>query len=544
MRSCKHLGLASVSMAAALASPTFGALVFQGGESSVVIVHDAEDLDGGGVSPTNFRGSTVPGTSLVKSTTPPTYQLAQGQVNQSGGSTAGNSVGRLGAGYFDDARTATMTVKSGTFVNQNEINDGVTAPKMDGNSLLSANFTLVWQNNTTLYGPNIVGRMSIPVQATIVGGGSARVQLSAVRWEVDLAADASGYYDARPSYGGELAFTTPGTHSGTLSSSSFILKNPAGTGLVMNSGDKLKLTGTLTFLADGNSPADITFGSDYQSLVLSHNPLRYYRFEEASTTQNADDIGSNDADGNYRGDVTLNQPSAFAGLGNAAYFSSSDIITFVEDVSFSSAATSADVQAGTAGLNLEDGPFTIEAWVARGENFGTFFDESTSEFRAIVDNQTPSGNGVTLGMLDDAILFGGDTDLLVAFDSNLGEFYHVVVVSDGLGNGSVYVNGMLVDSGAYALGNGGASFLIGNAGNDLDTQFVGLIDEVAIYGTALTTLDILSHYENGQNGNVLSLMGVELDELFVEVMPEPATVTMAVMALAAGSTVLGRRRRV
>ena len=48
----------------------------------------------------------------------------------------------------------------------------------------------------------------------------------------------------------------------------------------------------------------------------------------------------------------------------------------------------------------------------------------------------------------------------------------------------------------------------------------------------------------GLPGHYVVKVQFELNELFVEVIPEPATATMAMVMFAAGSTVLGRRRRV
>ena len=55
--------------------------------------------------------------------------------------------------------------------------------------------------------------------------------------------------------------------------------------------------------------------------------IGYWRLDETSTTQDADDLSSNENDGTYAGGVTVDQTSAWPALGTAAEFDGSGYMT-------------------------------------------------------------------------------------------------------------------------------------------------------------------------------------------------------------------------
>jgi hypothetical protein len=169
-------------------------------------------------------------------------------------------------------------------------------------------------------------------------------------------------------------------------------------------------------------------------------------------------------------------------------------------------------------------------------------------YYSIIDHQEAGGDGWRLAMNDVGLLLDGggltvdpsDALLLMPGGFNQDEFYHIVVVYNGDGTAFFYVNGVLMGSDGFALAGISDDLLrIGNnATNTL--PFQGLIDEVAIYGSALSAADIAAHYQNGfDDSNLVPVMGIEIDSAFD--LPEPGTAMLSMFALSALG--LGRRRR-
>jgi VCBS repeat-containing protein len=96
--------------------------------------------------------------------------------------------------------------------------------------------------------------------------------------------------------------------------------------------------------------------------------------------------------------------------------------------------------------------------------------------------------------------FSKDANSLV-----LNQWYHLVGTDDGVTR-SLFVNGTLVDSDAVSgslVYENGVPLLIGedwNWGVPAPIRFNGRIDEVAIYGRALSTTEITANYNNGLAG--------------------------------------------
>jgi hypothetical protein len=561
--------VAGFSMVAALASPTFGVnLTFNAGLSTIQYFHDAEDGDPVNNAATTRELNIGGQTGLaIGSGSAPGFQLGSATVLQNGGAGTGFSQGRIGIGHVEDDRTATMTVQSLTFVNQNEVNTSDASLKMDGSSIIRATFSLVW-DATGSYGPPLVGRISIPLSATLTGTGSAKVRLDNVQWLVDQAADGLNNgtaFEARTPFTGEVAFVGPGgtstnTQTAILQSTSIILKKPAATtNLQMVSGDRFILSGTLTFFADGNSPADTQFQfgnpAAYETEVLADHPLRYYRLNEDNADIPAIDIGSAHAHGTYSGVILPAGTASFA-LGTGAQFPGDPPIETFSQTSVNSSNVIPQglgdvIQAphGPGDLNFAAAgdtnglPFTVEAWVSPQEFLG--FTPDTS----LVDKQDGSGNGWRLAIGNNALRLAGGNgglDALLSFPNSddsfvPDQFYHIVAVSDGTGHVEFYVNGVSFGISPYALiTNSGADLFLGNNITG-DAAFVGILDEVAIYGTALTAADVLRHYNHGrEDSQLIPIMGLVIDEAFD--IPEPGTVTLTMLGVAAAAMV--RRRRV
>ena len=123
----------------------------------------------------------------------------------------------------------------------------------------------------------------------------------------------------------------------------------------------------------------------------------------------------------------------------------------------------------------------------------------------------------------------GDGEL----DQQNGSFHHVVAIYDGANGTKLFVDGVLVGStaAAYVLPNIGNAMQIGGNPQAAGRGWDGMIDDVAIWNRALTTQEIESIFNRGQGASIRSLIAPAV--------PEPATASMALVAL--GGLMLRRR---
>jgi len=244
---------------------------------------------------------------------------------------------------------------------------------------------------------------------------------------------------------------------------------------------------------------------DYRSVVLSDNPLAYYRFGDARPADMATNTGSLGAIGNgtYRHDnaaqTTIRRVTgALQGNGNAAAgFQSSDGAPVLVPYN--------------AALN-PSGAFTIEAWVkptqATDDAVGPcplFNRKSAGARQGWAFFQRSPTSGWNLRMYGNGV-DSGVTLGLTGGSYTVDEWVHLAATYNGT-TGVLYVNGTQVASGnptAYQ-GNTTAAFAIGSysdllgSGPAYQNPFFGDVDEVALYSTALSAAQILAHYQNGTN---------------------------------------------
>jgi autotransporter-associated beta strand protein len=244
--------------------------------------------------------------------------------------------------------------------------------------------------------------------------------------------------------------------------------------------------------------------ADYQSEILSENPLAYYRFSDGVTTGDvpppAANMGSLGAVGNGPFSTTVVNDVAGALIGStdtALQVTGAGISVPFNAALNNQGSFSVEVWLNPASVPaaggllcpisswLQDGGGNREGWLiyqgdaATGFNFRTYNRNGTAVAASI-----NSGSGVTAG-----------------------QWYHVVATwDDTAAVAKIYVNGVLATTSPTIAPGGGNSrpfdanttspFTMG-ARSDGGFGWTGGIDEPAYYNTVLTDAQILTHYNNG-----------------------------------------------
>lgn len=242
----------------------------------------------------------------------------------------------------------------------------------------------------------------------------------------------------------------------------------------------------------------------YRNAVLADNPIAYYQFDETSGTNAADSSG-NSANGTYTGTVGLNATSGAPNLGTAIDLNPSVATGYVALPNLGTYAQNsveAWIQLDTVNSACCGAILAVNGW-----------DTGRLHLNVVNSNLQHAVNGDVVG-------FVNTTGGILA-----STWYHVVVTNDVVADQTkFYLNGVEVsDDGDNTLQNvvfGVTGMQIGAWDNTRHLD--GRIDEVAIYGTALSSSDVAAHYAAAT------------------AIPEPSG---AALLLLGGTIALARRRR-
>ena len=224
------------------------------------------------------------------------------------------------------------------------------------------------------------------------------------------------------------------------------------------------------------SPHVFTIGTSYRDDILADAPAAYWRLGELSGTTARDEKGTNN--GTYQNGVTFGRPGVLtADTNSAVSFDGVDDIVTVPS---------------SSSLNATSG-VTLEAWVKRTKS---------GAWQNIVSkpgNGSPAAQNYALWLNTTnqpvAIFGNGSTSFSVyapAIDTN---WHHIVATYDN-SVGKVYVDGILKASATSTvrLTANTQQLTIGRSTDNLRV-FGGLLDEVAVYPTALASARIQEHYQ-------------------------------------------------
>lgn len=215
---------------------------------------------------------------------------------------------------------------------------------------------------------------------------------------------------------------------------------------------------------------------NYYNVVHADSPLGYWRLGETSGTTSVDS-GSGGNAGTYvsctLGAASLIQNNA----GNLAV-----------NMNGTSSQVTVGAVAALYGLSRN---CSIEAWIKPSAVASTYGIWSAG-LAGICVRQ----NGTNLELLSDY------SASIHTFTANFvaNTIYHVVLTINGSGACTAYVNGISIGTFTTTTNFTGAYVRIGADGRDSTTVssfFSGILDEVAVYNTALTSTQVNSHYLAG-----------------------------------------------
>ncbi len=219
--------------------------------------------------------------------------------------------------------------------------------------------------------------------------------------------------------------------------------------------------------ASANSNAISVAALTYSQQVLADSPGGYWRLNDSSGT-------ITDSSGNGHNLATV---------ASITYGTASLMTTDTADKSVTMAGTG---YAGTASYTPNTPPFTIEGWVKHTSS-GTYqrFAAVHNAWQAGISN----ANHWTLTA-------AGVLDYEFAATATVNVTYHVAFVFDSSQDVSLYINGAFSETVAGTTNpNSGDKFVVGAKDTNTGSEnWIGLIDEVAYYPSALSSGRIAAHY--------------------------------------------------
>jgi len=318
-----------------------------------------------------------------------------------------------------------------------------------------------------------------PVTAQAPGNQTSTVGTAITALTLTATGGSGGYTWTDPSrtLPAGLALSPTGTVTGTLTTA-----GSATVRLTVTDSGGRTAPPTFTWTVDPRCSAAAQ--AAYANAVTLDNPSLWYRLGEPSGTT-AVDAGSARRNGSYVGSPVLGRPGALNCSPDTA-------------VMFNGSTT--EVTTSTAAAVPAPSTFSVEAWFATTVGGGKLigFGNSQSGTSSQYDRQvylTNSGQ-VVFGLYVSGYRIAASPGTYLD-----GKYHHVVATLSGAGM-VLYVDGVKVAANATtttAESNTGwwrvgYDNLSGWPGAPTRTHFTGLLDEVAVYPTALSATRVAAHY--------------------------------------------------
>jgi hypothetical protein len=337
--------------------------------------------------------------------------------------------------------------------------------------------------NITVYGPPTVVQQS-PAQMNIFAGASPVLQVSA-----------AGAAPIHYQWSLNSAPITGATNS------SFTLTNLQSSGtyscLLTNAVSTASITPiSVTVLADPTAP--------FPAAVLSDGPSAFFRLDEASGTTAYDYVGGNN--GTYT-NVTLGLPG-YDSLNSVQSDPTETAVEFGDYQPNNDYAGNVPTYLNFGAPNGSNAEFSVEAWITQYlyENGGDAivalgYGNGGEQFVLDTGNGASGALRFLVRNAAGTVSAANSANVLV----NDGLWHHVVGVCDEAGGHVyVYLDGNQVASSTITPGSGlltsstplsiGARQSDNNGGTNYDLQFIGRIDDVAVFNKALSAGQVQAHY--------------------------------------------------
>lgn len=252
-------------------------------------------------------------------------------------------------------------------------------------------------------------------------------------------------------------------------------------------GDAPADTTTMDVVQDTTPPVDVQQEPPplaYFQVVAMDMPQAYWRLDEPVGSTTAHDATGNGHDGTYTGGVTLASPGAIANdADTAATFDGTSGYIDVKNA-FQFAGTTTFTLEAWLKPNLDT---NYHAWIGRNDG-----QPPSEGYLAYVD---PMGPFYMLERLDSATKVFANGNVAPANAT----WAYVVVTYPGGAGANVWVNGQpgTASTNDVALAGATTDFVIGAEAGGATSWWSGEIDEVAVYGYALSQTQIQNHYKVG-----------------------------------------------
>ena len=297
---------------------------------------------------------------------------------------------------------------------------------------------------------------TVPLTVNFTGSGSdPDGTIASYAWDLD----GDGQFDDSTAQNPSFQYTVAGTYSARLR----VTDNQGAPGF--------SSPVTITAQSSGGPPG-------YSASVLADSPLAYWRLGESSGTSAADSSGNNRT-GSYLATPSLGLAGALTGDPSTA-------------VGFDGSSEYVNVPY-TAALNPAQ--FTVEAWA--------FVTGGQNTYRSLVTSRD-FAPGNARGYLIYAAANNtwqlwtgsGPWNVLEGPAVTLNQWTHLVATFDGT-TARLYVNGVLADSAAVGyVQNTLRPLRIASGNTDGAPNYFlpGRVDEVAVYGSALSAARVSAHF--------------------------------------------------
>jgi hypothetical protein len=216
----------------------------------------------------------------------------------------------------------------------------------------------------------------------------------------------------------------------------------------------------------------------YDQAVLADSPAAYWRFDEGSGSTATDSTGHGNS-GNYQNGPTLGAAGLIGGGNTAVSFDGVDDRVFVPDSAGLSPTAAVTVEAWVNGSSFASSPGGYRTVANKGNSYWLRVDNVAGVQRA------------RFFIRDAGVFFGATSSVAIA----TGSTYHLVGTYDG-STVRIYVNG--VDQGPSthtgAIDDTTTALVISTSSVSI---WDGRLDEIAIYGQALSSTRVQAHYTKG-----------------------------------------------